>query len=448
MSDDRWLEGRVQTEVAEIPLPPRQRWSPQNRPGLHRALVFGFAAVVIALAIGTGLRTLRDERTLVASAPAFVTTSPRPALAEAPAASAAVDVEVRKVLSTLTFRPLVPEASVTSDPVVARVLAACGLAPECLEIAWDVVGPPTGRVLVLQGPAGCCLDGARPNAVRDVEIRPGVLAQYVPVQPQFGGPILWWTDTSSGDALYVAISSPMGTRDSLTAIARSMRPLAPAGFQNGRCNTGPADDRARSGDYVFLTTGLIDAQNEFLSVAKRGVGPADQVRAELGRLDQQGSVSLPPVSSALHEGRIVFRLPVYKPAGSGCWRVTLVDGSATATYVVEVREPPTSLRVLPICPPRQIPVLDVSLPPPPGDQPGSGAASADAAFRARFPNVSGYILYPFGSDRPVSNVSDLGAGPVWIVVGGDTYIALAPGAPGGSNNWFAYRARFVGCRTA
>ncbi len=97
------------------------------------------------------------------------------------------------------------------------------------------------------------------------------------------------------------------------------------------------------------------------------------------------------------------------------------------------------------CPSGQLPILHIAFPSPPGDAPGMGSASAEAAFRKRYPTVTDFTMYPLGSERPATSAAELGRGPVWIVAGKDTYIAQAPGA-GGANDWFAYPATFAGCR--
>ena len=58
-------------------------------------------------------------------------------------------------------------------------------------------------------------------------------------------------------------------------------------------------------------------------------------------------------------------------------------------------------------------------------------------------------MYPLGINQLMGTsqqtiASGATTGPVWIVGGGRTFIAIAPGTPG-PNNWFAYPARFVGC---
>jgi hypothetical protein len=84
------------------------------------------------------------------------------------------------------------------------------------------------------------------------------------------------------------------------------------------------------------------------------------------------------------------------------------------------------------------PNIEVDGPSPPGPQPGTGAGTAEEAFRAAFPTVTRYEMIPFGSAQPHA--------PVWIVAGDETFIATYLGGPAG-NNWFAYRARFVRCRS-
>jgi hypothetical protein len=92
---------------------------------------------------------------------------------------------------------------------------------------------------------------------------------------------------------------------------------------------------------------------------------------------------------------------------------------------------------LPVCPTGQSPVLDIQFPPPPGESPGTGSPSAEAAFVRAFPGTKSWAGFrPFGQGR---------GAPVWIVAGGETFVAEVHGLPEG-NNWFAYRARFVGCR--
>jgi hypothetical protein len=132
--------------------------------------------------------------------------------------------DVRAVAPRLAFWPLVPEAMPNASAANVQVREGCGIAPTpCLD--YQFPNTSDGVVRVLEGPAGCCLDFARPSAVMDVEIRPGVRGQFDQESPSFGGPILWWVEDSASGPVYVAVSSPLLGRDELVFLARSMRPV-------------------------------------------------------------------------------------------------------------------------------------------------------------------------------------------------------------------------------
>jgi hypothetical protein len=125
-------------------------------------------------------------------------------------------------LDRLAFVPLLPSfiPGDLTGPVIFHV-HNCGLAvTPCVEYMF---ANPAMRVF--QGPAGCCLDDARPDARRDVEIRPGVNAQFDPVQVGYGGPILWWVEETARGRVFVALAVNPDRRDELIAIARSMTPI-------------------------------------------------------------------------------------------------------------------------------------------------------------------------------------------------------------------------------
>lgn len=92
------------------------------------------------------------------------------------------------------------------------------------------------------------------------------------------------------------------------------------------------------------------------------------------------------------------------------------------------------LAVPPFCT-HAAPLLDIDHPPPPGSVPGTGAVSAEDAFRRAFPGITQWTMYPFSEKDPIA---------VWIIADGQSYIAMILGDTHG-NNWFAYRARFVRC---
>lgn len=104
---------------------------------------------------------------------------------------------------------------------------------------------------------------------------------------------------------------------------------------------------------------------------------------------------------------------------------------------------------LPVCPAGQTPLLDVSNSGPPGDLPGTGAPSAEEAFRRAEPAITNYQMYQFGTTLPYVEKSQPAqpfGGPVWIVADGRTFIALYIGSPG-QNSWFAHPATFLRCMT-
>jgi hypothetical protein len=151
---------------------------------------------------------------------------PKSGQGSTPTATPPVSVEarVRAEAPSLSFRPLIPgdvpndRVSVTSrgggrDPRTGG--AAQLLQIELTDRAGALVA------VILEGPAGCCLDGARPNAIPNVSIGARPIGHYDNVAVAYGGPLVWWVD---GDA-YVAVSSPVLGQDELLRIAASMQAL-------------------------------------------------------------------------------------------------------------------------------------------------------------------------------------------------------------------------------
>jgi hypothetical protein len=133
--------------------------------------------------------------------------------------------DAQRVQAQLAFWPLVSSYAPVDVRVQVQTRDGCGISTSpCLDYRFESL---TGTLVlqVLQGPAGCCLDAARPGAVRNIDIRPGVQAKYDPVSPQFGGPILWWVEDTARGPVYAAINSPVFSEDELIRIANSMRPL-------------------------------------------------------------------------------------------------------------------------------------------------------------------------------------------------------------------------------
>jgi hypothetical protein len=196
-----------------------RRRGPWSRvPRLLGANALALVVVLVSAGVGLGLRRVQTPDAVATVPPASAVPSWQQGLV----------ADAERVQSQLAFWPLVPTYAPVEVPVRVRTRDGCGTSPSpCLEYAFE--SPPGDFVLmVLQGPAGCCLDFVRPGAVRNIDIRPGVRAQYIPMEPQFGGPILWWVEDTARGPVYVAINSPVFSEDELIRIAGSMRPL-PAG---------------------------------------------------------------------------------------------------------------------------------------------------------------------------------------------------------------------------
>jgi hypothetical protein len=89
--------------------------------------------------------------------------------------------------------------------------------------------------------------------------------------------------------------------------------------------------------------------------------------------------------------------------------------------------------------------LDIKFPPPPGSVPGTGAPSAEEAFRRAFPSVTDFKWFPGGSSPDFHSPEQVW---VWVVAAsGETYIVTNTGPSDRVNSWFAYPAKFVRCHT-
>lgn len=118
-----------------------------------------------------------------------------------------------------------------SFPVFAPTWVPGGLVPQPPiggEQPRDAVHIPyhtadgTEALHVLNGPAGCCLDADPRKAGQTVVLANGTAAHFLDVQPEYGGPILWWQQ----EGTYVALSGPHLTRDELVKSADSMSKTA------------------------------------------------------------------------------------------------------------------------------------------------------------------------------------------------------------------------------
>lgn len=164
-----------------------------------------------------------------------------------------------------------------------------------------------------------------------------------------------------------------------------------------------------------------------------------------------GLAALGMIALALVVGLSLQAIWNAQPAGE-----TSVTTSSEA-FFVEVQEgsQPNASPVAPaiagppICPRGQAPWLAVAHPPPPGTVPGTGAGGPEAAFRRARPTVHEYTMFKWGDPVPLSGPDDrrISTAPVWIVAGGETFVAMIIGGAPYDRSWFAYPAEFKGCRT-
>lgn len=81
------------------------------------------------------------------------------------------------------------------------------------------------QLTVLNGPEGCCLAADPRKGGEPVTLASGIEAHLLNIEPEYGGPILWW---QQGGA-YIALSGPDLTLDDLVRTAESMSPTADLG---------------------------------------------------------------------------------------------------------------------------------------------------------------------------------------------------------------------------
>lgn len=145
--------------------------------------------------------------------------------------------------------------------------------------------------------------------------------------------------------------------------------------------------------------------------------------------------------------QVRMRNPVAdRPLPSPAANATFAPGNIPATPTPTMSVAPVGF---PVCPAGESPLLDVVQPPPPGNEPGTGSGTPEAAFVKANPTITEYKMYQFGTTSPYVETSPAPrqfSGPVWIVAGSRTFIALYIGSPG-QNSWFAHPATFVRCMT-
>ena len=114
------------------------------------------------------------------------------------------------------------------------------------------------------------------------------------------------------------------------------------GFQDGRCIETTLADASGvitvNSAFGRIGSGPINDSSEYLIAVVRGA-PLGYDRGFLAeRLDQYGKISVPAraESRANPWGDVVWRVPLYKPAGGGCWKVRPDGSSDTDGIVVRI----------------------------------------------------------------------------------------------------------------
>jgi hypothetical protein len=124
-------------------------------------------------------------------------------------------------------------------------------------------------------------------------------------------------------------------------------PPAPAssqvgGFQNGRCIETTLADASGvitvNSAFGRIGSEPIDQRSEYLIAVVRGAPLGDDRSFVAKRLDGYGKIWVPAraESRANPWGDVVWPVPLFKPAGGGCWKVWPDGGSDADGIVVRI----------------------------------------------------------------------------------------------------------------
>jgi len=176
-------------------------------------------ALTLFIVVATALSLLRGApagRDVLAPSPSTLpTATPRPSL----------KALVRAEAASLNFQPLVP--GYLPDGLTSVSTRSGGRDPSRggeARLLQIELSDQTGSVVavILEGPAGCCLDYARPNATPNASIGARPIGHLIDgIAPAQGGPIIWWVEGNT----YIAVSSPGLASSELLRIAASIQPL-------------------------------------------------------------------------------------------------------------------------------------------------------------------------------------------------------------------------------
>jgi len=124
--------------------------------------------------------------------------------------------EARQKVSFSIFIPTVVPAGLVPEPPTLDEEA-----PAFVRVNYRTEDGSTG-LSVLNGPAGSGLAADPRKKGETIKLRDDILGHYLNIEPQFGGPILWWEEAGS----YVALSGPELNKTDFVKIAVSMSPTA------------------------------------------------------------------------------------------------------------------------------------------------------------------------------------------------------------------------------
>ncbi|MBI2954940.1 MAG: zf-HC2 domain-containing protein [Chloroflexi bacterium] len=127
--------------------------------------------------------------------------------------------EIRGRVSFPVFVPTDVPAGLTPEPPIGGERSISGV-----RINYHAADGGI-QLTVFNAPAGSGMDADQRKSGQPIALPNAITAHFFDMQPQYGGPILWWQQ----DGAYVALSGPHLSKDDLIKIAGSMSNIADLG---------------------------------------------------------------------------------------------------------------------------------------------------------------------------------------------------------------------------
>lgn len=114
------------------------------------------------------------------------------------------------------------------------------------------------------------------------------------------------------------------------------------GFQDGRCIETTIADASGvitiNSAFGRIGSGPINGSSEYLIGVVRGAPLGDDRGFLAERLDQYGKIVVPARAESRTNpwSDVVWRVPLFKPAGGGCWKVRPESSSDADWIVVQI----------------------------------------------------------------------------------------------------------------